>query len=95
FNNARIFPVEEQTISVGLAARGSLPVQFILQNLNFEKIKTVIPKFLDEARKDKTFQNVDVNLKFNKPELQLTIDRIKAKDLGLSIQDVGDVVSSA
>ncbi|MFX5956732.1 efflux RND transporter permease subunit, partial [Acinetobacter baumannii] len=75
--------------------RGSLPVQFILQNLNFEKIKTVIPKFLDEARKDKTFQNVDVNLKFNKPELQLTIDRIKAKDLGLSIQDVGDVVSSA
>ncbi|MBX9734236.1 MAG: efflux RND transporter permease subunit, partial [Chitinophagaceae bacterium] len=95
FNNARIFPVEEQTISVGLAARGSLPVQFILQNLDFEKIKTVIPKFLEEVKKDKTFQNVDVNLKFNKPELQMTIDRIKAKDLGLSIQDVGDVVSSA
>lgn len=95
FNNARIFPVEEQTISVGLGSRGSLPVQFILQNLDFEKIKEVIPKFLDEARKDKTFANVDVNLKFNKPELQLTIDRIKAKDLGLSISDVADVVSSA
>lgn len=94
-NNARIFPVEEQTISVGLGSRGSLPVQFILQNLDFEKIKTIIPKFLEEARKDKTFQNVDVNLKFNKPELQLTIDRIKAKDLGLSIIDVADVVSSA
>lgn len=95
FNNARIFPVEEQTISVGLGSRGSLPIQFILQNLDFEKIKEVIPKFLDEARKDKTFSNVDVNLKFNKPELQLTIDRIKAKDLGLSISDVADVVSSA
>ncbi len=95
FNNARIFPVEEQTISVGLGSRGSLPVQFILQNLNFEKIKTTIPLFLEEARKDKTFQNVDVNLKFNKPELQLTIDRIRAKDLGLSMLDVGDVVSSA
>lgn len=95
FNNARIFPVEEQTISVGLGSRGSLPVQFILQNLDFEKIKEVIPKFLDEARKEKTFANVDVNLKFNKPELQLTIDRIKAKDLGLSISDVADVVSSA
>ena len=93
-NNARIFPVEEQTISVG-GGRGSLPVQFILQNLSFEKLKEVIPKFLEEARKDKTFQNVDVNLKFNKPELQLTIDRIKAKDLGLSISDVADVVSSA
>jgi len=95
FNNARIFPVEEQTISVGIGSRGSLPVQFILQNLKFEKIKAIIPKFLEEAKKDKTFQNVDVNLKFNKPELQMTIDRIKAKDLGLSIQDVGDVVSSA
>ncbi len=94
FNNIRIFPVEEQTISVG-GGRGSLPVQFILQNLDFDKLKTVIPKFLEEARKDKTFQNVDVNLKFNKPELQLTIDRIKAKDLGLSISDVADVVSSA
>jgi HAE1 family hydrophobic/amphiphilic exporter-1/multidrug efflux pump len=61
--------------------------------LEFEKIKAIIPKFLDEARKDKTFQNVDVNLKFSKPELQLTIDRIKAKDLGLSISDVADVVS--
>ena len=95
FNNARIFPVEEQTISVGFGSRGALPVQLILQNLEFEKIKAIIPKFLDEARKDKTFQNVDVNLKFSKPELQLTIDRIKAKDLGLSISDVADVVSSA
>ena len=95
FNNARIFPVEEQTISVGLGSRGALPIQLILQNLEFEKIKAIIPKFLDEARKDKTFQNVDVNLKFSKPELQLTIDRMKAKDLGLSITDVADVVSSA
>ncbi|MEN9977100.1 MAG: hypothetical protein RIR36_1260, partial [Bacteroidota bacterium] len=95
FNNARIFPVEEQTISVGLGSRGALPVQLILQNLEFEKIKSMIPKFLEEARKDKTFQNVDVNLKFSKPELQLTIDRIKAKDLGISISDVADVVSSA
>ncbi|TAG11236.1 MAG: efflux RND transporter permease subunit [Sphingobacteriia bacterium] len=95
FNNARIFPLEEQTISVGLGSRGALPVQYILQNLDFEKIKNIIPKFLDEARKNKTFQNVDANLKFTKPELQMTIDRIKAKDLGLSITDVADVVSSA
>ncbi len=94
FNNVRIFPIEEQTISVG-GGRGSLPVQFIIQNLNFEKIKEVIPKFLEEARKDPTFANVDVNLKFNKPELQLQIDRIKAKDLGLSITDVGGAVQSA
>jgi hydrophobe/amphiphile efflux-1 (HAE1) family protein len=94
FNNVRAFPIEEQTISVG-GGRGSLPVQFIIQNLDFEKIKEVIPKFLEEARKDPTFSNVDVNLKFNKPELQLQIDRIKAKDLGLSVTDVGGAVQSA
>ncbi|HEX8461761.1 MAG TPA: efflux RND transporter permease subunit [Segetibacter sp.] len=94
FNNARIFPIEEQTISVG-GGRGSLPVQFIIQNLDLEKIKAVIPKFLEEARKDPTFSNVDVNLKFNKPEIQLEIDRIKAKDLGLSITDVGGAVQGA
>ena len=95
FNDIRVFPVEEQTIAVGLGSKGALPVQFILQNLDFQKLKSVIPKFLDEARKDKTFQNVDVDLKFNKLELQLTIDRIKAKDLGLSMSDVADVVQSA
>lgn len=94
FNNVRAIPVEEQTISVG-GGRGQLPVQFIIQNLNFDKIKEVIPKFLEEAKKDPTFANVDVNLKFNKPELQLQIDRIKAKDLGLSTTDVGSAVQSA
>ena len=72
-----------------------MPIQFILQNLDFNKLRTTIPKFLEEARKDKTFQNVDVDLKFNKPELQMTIDRIKAKDLGLSMSDIADVVQSA
>lgn len=94
-NQARIFPIEEQTISVGLGSRGALPIQFILQNLDFEKLKAIIPKFLDEAKKDKTFANVDVNLKFNKPELQLTIDRMKAKDLDLSTAAIADVVQSA
>jgi HAE1 family hydrophobic/amphiphilic exporter-1/multidrug efflux pump len=94
-NNVRIFPIEEQTISVGLGSRGSLPVQFILQNLDFEKLKTVLPKFLEEARKDPTFQNVDANLKFNKPEINLTVDRLKARDLGLNISDVAEVIQSA
>ena len=50
---------------------------------------------MEEARKNPIFQNVDVNLKFNKPELQLTIDRIKAKDLGLSTTDVAAAVQAA
>ncbi|MCK9403480.1 MAG: efflux RND transporter permease subunit [Chitinophagaceae bacterium] len=95
FNDARIFAIQEQTISVGLASRGSLPVQFILQNQDLAKLKAIIPKFLEEARKDKTFSNVDVNIKFNKPEVELTVDRMKAKDLGLSTSDVVAAIQSA
>lgn len=95
FNNARVFGIQEQTISVGLGSRGSLPVQFVLQNIDFAKIKEAIPKFLEEARSDKTFQNVDVNLKFNKPEILMTFDRIKIKDLGLTTQDVVSAVQGA
>lgn len=95
FNEARIFAIQEQTISVGISSRGALPVQFILQNLDFDKLKKSIPKFLEAARKDPTFQNVDVNLKFNKPELLLTVDRLKAKDLGLSTTDVAAAIQSA
>ena len=95
FNDARIFAIQEQTIAVGAGSRGSLPVQFVLQNQDLNKLKEVIPKFLEEARKDKTFANVDVNLKFNKPEIQLTLDRIKLKDLGLSSQDVVSALQSA
>lgn len=95
FNDARIFAVQEQTISVGAGSRGSLPVQFILQNQNLNKLKEIIPKFLDEVRKDKTFANADVNLKFNKPEVQITLDRMKIKDLGLSTQDVISAMQAA
>ena len=83
FNDARIFATQEQTIAVGAGSRGGLPVQFVLQNMDFDKLKEVIPKFLDAARQDQTFSNVDVNLKFNHPEIQLSVDRMKVKDLGL------------
>jgi hydrophobe/amphiphile efflux-1 (HAE1) family protein len=95
FNDARIFAVQEQTISVGAGSRGSLPVSFILQNQDINKLKEIIPKFLEEVRKDKTFSNADVNLKFNKPEVQITLDRMKIKDLGLSTQDVISAMQAA
>ncbi|MEI6851231.1 MAG: efflux RND transporter permease subunit [Bacteroidota bacterium] len=95
FNNVRVIPVEEQTISVGLSSRGAQPVQFVIQNIDFEKIRAVIPKFLEEAKNDKNLQNVDVNLKFNKPELDLTIDRIKAREFGLTVTDIAQVIQSA
>jgi multidrug efflux pump subunit AcrB len=70
-------------------------VQFVLQNQDLNKLKSSIPLFLAEVRKDKTFSNVDVNLKFNKPEVDVSMDRMKIKDLGLSTSDVISAMQSA
>ncbi|UHG89387.1 efflux RND transporter permease subunit [Spirosoma oryzicola] len=93
FSEARMFATQDQTIQVGRG--GGLPVQFVIQNLNFEKLREKLPVFLDEVAKDPTFQNNDVDLKFNKPELNISIDREKATNLGVSVQDVAQTLQLA
>ncbi len=95
YTNVRVLVVQEQTISVGQAGRGQLPVQFVVQNLNFDKLKEKVPLFIDEVVKSPVFQGNDVNLKFNKPELQITIDRLKASELGISIMDISNTLQLA
>jgi hydrophobe/amphiphile efflux-1 (HAE1) family protein len=95
YPQARIFANQEQTISTSLAAGSQLPVQFVLQNLDFNKLQEILPKFMDEARKDSVFGNVDANLKFNKPEVNLTINRLKATDLGINVIDVSNILQYA
>ena len=95
YTNVRVLVLQEQTISVGQSSRGQLPVQFVLQNLNFDKLKEKVPMFMDEVVKSPVFQGNDVNLKFNKPELQVTIDRLKAGELGISILDISNTLHLA
>jgi hydrophobe/amphiphile efflux-1 (HAE1) family protein len=93
FPDARIAASQEPTITTS-SSRG-MPVQFVLQNLNFEKLKGVLPKFLEEAQNSPVLSNADVDLKFNKPELNITVDRLKAGTMGVSEKDVTDALSSA
>ncbi len=95
FTDVRVLIVQEQTISVGQAGRGGLPVQYVIQNLSFDKLKEKVPLFMDEVVKSSVFQGNDVNLKFNKPELQVTIDRLKASELGISILDISNTLQLA
>ncbi|MCX6246265.1 MAG: efflux RND transporter permease subunit [Bacteroidetes bacterium] len=95
FPEARIIPNQEQTITTSLAGGSQLPVQFVIQTLDFEKMQRFLPKFLDAARKDSVFGNVDVNLKFNKPELNITVDRMKATNLGVNVRDISNTLQFA
>ncbi|RKD14428.1 acriflavin resistance protein [Pelobium manganitolerans] len=89
-NGAKTFVIQQATISVG-RSRG-LPIQFVIQAPNFEKLREKLPLFMDEVNKNPIFTNTDVNLKFNKPELYVSIDRNKAQDLGVSVLDVAQTL---
>ncbi|NDB52737.1 MAG: efflux RND transporter permease subunit, partial [Chitinophagaceae bacterium] len=93
YNEGRGFVIEEQTISVN--RRGGQPVAFVIQNNNFDKLTKALPKILEEARNSKILLNPDVDLKFNRPEVRVEIDRLKAAALGVSITDVSQTLQLA
>jgi len=93
FPDGRAFAIQEQTIAVN--RRGGLPVQFVIQNNDFNKIAKVLPEFMDEVQKNPVFQGVDADLKFNKPELNINIDRLKASELGISVGDISTTLQLA
>ncbi|MCX8148856.1 efflux RND transporter permease subunit [Thermaurantimonas aggregans] len=86
YNFSRAFVAQDQTI--GGNRFTNLPVQFVIQAPNFEKLKEALPKFIEMANASGKFQFVDVNLKFNKPEMNITINRERAATLGISVADV-------
>lgn len=90
YPDAKTSVIQQPTISV--SRRGGLPIQYIIQAQNFQKLQEKIPVFMEEASKDKTFSMVDVNLKFNKPEINVSIDREKAKSLGISVIDIAQTL---
>lgn len=87
---ARTIVSQEQTIQVG---RGSgMPVQYVIQAPTLEKLKKILPQFMEKATADPAFQVVDLNLKFNKPEMTIMIDRERARTLGVTIRDIAETL---
>ncbi len=91
--DARTYISQSPTIAVG--RRRGLPVQFVIQAPNMEKLQEVLPSFLAAAAADPTFTYVDVNLKFDKPELRVAIDRERAQDLGISALRIAQTLQLA
>ena len=92
FPGAKSIVIQEPTLQTGQRGGGGLPVAFVVQGPNFEKLKKMMPQFMAKVRDSPKFEVSDINLKFTKPELRLEIDRAKAQNLGVSIQDVAQTL---
>lgn len=91
YNFARSFVVQEQTIQVGGGGRG-LPVQFVVQAPTIKELKEIIPAFMARVSESPVFDAVDLDLKFNKPELTVEIDRNKAREMGVQVSDIAQTL---
>lgn len=89
FTGIRTFTTQAQTIG---DRRGGFPVQFVIQAPDIDKLKKVLPQFMQKASASPLFAFVDLDLKFNKPEINITIDRDKARTLGVNVLDISQTL---
>ncbi|MDO6439812.1 efflux RND transporter permease subunit [Cyclobacterium sp. 1_MG-2023] len=83
--SVRAFGAQEPSIG---DRRAGLPIQYVIQAQTLEKLKEIIPVFMDKVGQSPVFTFPDVNLKFTKPEIEVEIDREKARNIGVSVQEI-------
>ena len=86
---ARAFVQQQSTFG---GRRGSMPVQYVLQATNLQKLEEVLPEFMRKVYENPIFQMADVNLKFSKPESRININRDKASTLGVSTRNIAQTL---
>jgi len=75
--------------------RGGMPVQYVLQATNIDKLREFIPPFMEKVEQSSVFRMSDVNLKFTKPEIRIHLDRDKAALLGVNTRDIAQTLQYA
>ena len=70
------------------------PILFVIGGSDYETLRGWRDRVLDRVRTDPRFVNPDSNYKENKPELRVRIDRAKAADLGVSIEEIGKTLET-
>lgn len=92
FPEGKAFVNQEQTISMGGGAGRGLPVQMQIQAPNFDSLRKYVPVFMDSMSKDPVFMGTDVDLKFNKPEIEIVPDVEKADAVGVAVSAIAQTI---
>lgn len=92
YTKARTFVSQQSSIGTN---RGGMPVQYVLQAQSVEKLREVLPAFMNKVNESTVLRQADVNLKFTKPELHVIVNRDKASQMGVSTRDIGNAFQLA
>jgi multidrug efflux pump len=92
FTSVRAFPAQPPTVG---DRRAGQPVQYVLQALNLEELLAVLPQFLAEASASPVLRFVDADLKLNRPEGSISIDRQRAAEVGVTVLDIARTLQLA
>jgi multidrug efflux pump len=72
----------------------SSPVEYVLQGESYEQLNQAVAAVTGEASKLGYMINMDSDLRLNKPQLDLTIDRERASGLGVSVTEIGSTLET-
>lgn len=74
----------------GLGQRGfNQPVEFVVAGPDYESVQAWSEEIVERAKENPNLINVDTDFELTRPELRLNIDRDRAADLDITVQDVG------
>jgi multidrug efflux pump len=86
------FPITPPSLGQGFRER---PVNFvILTSESYNDLNQVTRQFMDEIAKNPGFLTPDVDLRLNKPELKIDINREKAADLGVNVDAIARAIET-
>jgi multidrug efflux pump len=92
FTGVRAFATQPPTIG---DRRAGQPLSYVLQAPNLGALIEVLPKFLEAANKSPRLKQIDADLKVNRPEGVVSIDRRKAAEMGISVERIARTLEFA
>ncbi|EAT13422.1 efflux RND transporter permease subunit [Bermanella marisrubri] len=86
------FPMLPPSLGQSIIAR---PVEFVVQTSNsYEQLNQLMQALMGKVYQSGMFTQPDTDLKLNKPQLNIEVDRQKAADLGVSISSLGQTLQT-
>jgi multidrug efflux pump len=81
------FPIVPQSLGGGINSR---PIEFVIQTTgSYAELQALTDKVLAAARGNPGLINLDTDLKLNKPEIKVRVDREKAADMNVPVETIG------